>query len=51
MGEKSCASVRVLLQHMCVKVPDNAEYRALVSSEVAIILQRLPDEVQGRFME
>ncbi|KAJ8050994.1 Condensin-2 complex subunit D3 [Holothuria leucospilota] len=51
MGEKSYASVRVLLQHMCVKVPDKAEYRALVSSEVAIILQRLPDEVQGRFME
>ncbi|PIK45081.1 putative condensin-2 complex subunit D3-like [Apostichopus japonicus] len=51
MGEKSFGSVRVLLQHMCVTVPEKAEYRTLVGREVVKILQGLPEVAQESFMQ
>ncbi|KAK3583282.1 hypothetical protein CHS0354_011171 [Potamilus streckersoni] len=50
-GDKACASVRTLLQHMCTKVPDKAEYRIKVAQAVVTILQDLPADSYGRMVE
>ncbi|KAL3841668.1 hypothetical protein ACJMK2_019782 [Sinanodonta woodiana] len=50
-GDKACASVRTLLQHMCTKFPDKAEYRVKVAQAVVSILQDLPADSYGRMVE
>jgi len=40
-------SVRVLVQNMCVKVPDRAEYRNIVSSDICKIMFHLPEDVRN----
>ncbi|CAG2210196.1 NCAPD3 [Mytilus edulis] len=41
--ERSVNTVKTLLQHMCTKVPDKAEYRGKVAQSVVTILQELPN--------
>ncbi|XP_013421009.1 condensin-2 complex subunit D3-like [Lingula anatina] len=49
--EAAAASARILLQHMCTKVPDRAEYRAKVAQAVVTLLQELPNSAYARMME
>lgn len=41
-GEESVNSARILLQHLCSKVPDKAEYRAKTAQSVVEITKFLP---------
>ena len=43
-GERGLVSVRTLLQHMCTKVTDRAEYRTKVAQAIVTIAKQLPDE-------
>ncbi|VDI33710.1 condensin-2 complex subunit D3, partial [Mytilus galloprovincialis] len=45
--ERSVNTVKTLLQHMCTKVPDKAEYRGKVAQSVVTILQELPNTAYG----
>ena len=49
-GEPVRAPTRVLLQHMCVKVPDKVEYRSRVSAAVVTILRRLSTPSYARMV-
>ncbi|XP_052797938.1 condensin-2 complex subunit D3-like [Mya arenaria] len=43
-GERGEASVRTLLQHMCTRVTDRAEYRTRVAHAIMTIAQQLPTQ-------
>ncbi|XP_063400127.1 condensin-2 complex subunit D3-L-like [Mytilus trossulus] len=49
--ERSVNTVKTLLQHMCTKVPDKAEYRGKVAQSVVTILQELPNTAYGHMVE
>ncbi|XP_063956965.1 condensin-2 complex subunit D3-L-like isoform X1 [Lytechinus pictus] len=51
IGEKSLPCLRVLMQHMCVKVPDKVEYRTRVSHTIARILAGVPAEMEASFVK
>ncbi|XP_030849692.1 condensin-2 complex subunit D3 [Strongylocentrotus purpuratus] len=51
VGEKALPFMRVLLQHMCVKVPDKVEYRSRVSHTIARILTGMPAETEASFVK
>ena len=51
LAEHALASVRVLLQHMCVKVPDKIEYRTHTARTLATILGMVPADCHARFMQ
>ena len=51
IGEKALPSIRILLQHMCVKVPDKVEYRTRVSHTIARILATIPPEAEASFVQ
>ena len=43
-GDRGLVSIRTLLQHMCTKVTDRAEYRTKVAQAIISITKELPDE-------
>jgi len=43
-GERGLASVRTLLQHLCTRVTDRAEYRTKVAQVVVYIGRQLPTQ-------
>ena len=43
--------MRTLLQHMCTKVTDKAEYRTKVAQAVVTIAQDLPDENYSKMVQ
>ncbi|XP_071957014.1 condensin-2 complex subunit D3-L-like, partial [Antedon mediterranea] len=51
LGELSHVSVRVLLQHLCVKVPDRSEYRPRIAVAMTSILAVLPSNFNAAFMQ
>ncbi|XP_041367044.1 condensin-2 complex subunit D3-like [Gigantopelta aegis] len=50
-GDRIYPAVRTLIQHVCTKVPDRAEYRTKVAEGVVPLLCILPDEAYARMME
>ncbi|XP_055997299.1 condensin-2 complex subunit D3-like isoform X2 [Ostrea edulis] len=51
-SEARClASVRTLLQHLCTKVTDRAEYRTKCAQTVVSVLQEMPSEPYGKMVE
>ncbi|XP_071500786.1 condensin-2 complex subunit D3-L-like [Diadema antillarum] len=51
LGEKALPCIRVLMQHMCVKVPDKVEYRTRVSHTIARLLAGVPPEAEASFVK
>ena len=51
LGAQSLPSIRVLLQHLCVKVPDKMEYRTQCALTVAAVLGKVPADCHARFMQ
>ncbi len=51
LGDSALSSVRVLLQHLCVKVPDKIEYRTQTANTIANILSQVPSDCHARFMQ
>lgn len=50
-GDRGLVSVRTLLQHMCTKVTDRAEYRTKVAQAVVTIAKELPDENYSKLVQ
>ncbi|XP_052213027.1 condensin-2 complex subunit D3-like isoform X2 [Dreissena polymorpha] len=50
-GDRGQASVRTLLQHMCTKVTDRAEYRTKVAQAVVLVSQQLPAASYGAMVQ
>ncbi|XP_053384703.1 condensin-2 complex subunit D3-like [Mercenaria mercenaria] len=50
-GERGLASVRTLLQQMCTKVTDRAEYRAKVAQAVVTIAKEMPNESYSKLIQ
>ncbi|XP_052706272.1 condensin-2 complex subunit D3-like isoform X1 [Crassostrea angulata] len=48
---RSLSSIRTLLQHLCTKVTDRAEYRTKVAQAVVSILQEMPNGPYGKMVE
>ncbi|XP_062580228.1 condensin-2 complex subunit D3-L-like isoform X1 [Saccostrea cucullata] len=48
---RSLSSIRTLLQHLCTKVTDRAEYRTKVAQAVVSILQEMPSDQYGKMVE
>jgi hypothetical protein len=42
--------VHALLQHICIRVPDKADYRHSASTAIQTILAELPKDQHGRFI-
>ncbi|KAJ7305016.1 hypothetical protein JRQ81_010780 [Phrynocephalus forsythii] len=42
LKEAACPILRILLQHICAKVPDKSEYRSLTAQALVQLLYRLP---------
>ena len=51
LEDEAIPSLRLLLQHLCVKVPDKAEYRAKTAETVALILTYMPINHRAKFIE
>ncbi|XP_031558321.1 condensin-2 complex subunit D3-like isoform X2 [Actinia tenebrosa] len=55
IAEKNCTpsqdAVRVLIQHLCTKCPDKADYRVLVAKAAVDVLKSLPDKSYSSLME
>ncbi|XP_025088497.1 condensin-2 complex subunit D3-like [Pomacea canaliculata] len=45
IGKPAFVSIKILLQHMCMQVPDRAEYRSKTAQAVVEILKDFPDEI------
>ncbi|KAJ8299265.1 hypothetical protein KUTeg_023325 [Tegillarca granosa] len=50
-GDRALDSVRTLIQHLCTKVPDRAEYRHKVTQAVVTILNELPVPTYCKMVE
>lgn len=50
MNASMISSVQVMLQHLCMKVPERAEYRRSAQEVISHILSKLDDESRSRFI-
>ncbi|CAH1786833.1 unnamed protein product, partial [Owenia fusiformis] len=50
-GDRVLASARILLQHLCCKVPDKTEYRTRVAQAIVDIMYQLPGGAYAKIIE